>query len=107
MVAHEQLVDLAEPQRARRAEPLHDALLVLGNLPALCAHVDERACLHPLRDLVDFRFAQRSIARQRELFGHRDVAPRGAAIGPRLPLDLPVAVPLRPAAKDLSYVNHG
>src|ERR1019366_1856096 len=101
-----QRVDLAEAQRPLPGEPVDDVRLVLGDCPALCARVRQRPRLHALRDLVDLSLAWLAVARQRELLGHRNVARRGAAIGAGLARDLPDAVPRRPAAKQLLYVDH-
>jgi hypothetical protein len=106
VIAHEQRVDLAEPQRPFLAEPVEDVLLVLGDRHALSARVRQWSRLHALRDLVDLRVAQLAIARQREMLRHRDVARCGASVGARLARDLPVAVPRRPAAKHFLYVDH-
>jgi hypothetical protein len=67
----------------------------------------QRSRLHALRDLVDLGLAQLAISRQHELLGDRDVATRGVSVSARLARDLPVAVPRRPAAKQLFYVDHG
>ena len=107
MIAHEQRVDLAEPQRPLLAEPVDDVLLVRCDRLALRARVRQRSRLHALRDLVDLRLTQLAIARHRQLLGHRDVATRGVSVGARLARDLPVAVACRPAAKQLFYVDHG
>jgi hypothetical protein len=80
---------------------------VLGDGLALRARIGQWPCLHALRDLVDLGLAQLAVTRQRELLGDRDVPTGGAAVRAGLTRTLPHAVPRRPAAKQLSNVDHG
>jgi hypothetical protein len=100
-------MDLAQTYGTATTQPFCDPRSVCRDVLPLRASIAYCSHLHSLCNLIHLLFRQFSISRERKIFGDGPVTSDRLAIDSRLPSDLPITLPRRPAAKHFSYVDHG